>query len=784
MGAGTVCALLAAAFAAGAARGQVVDPSCADDACIVGCGKAQALMARMRAGLPISDGQPGVFTDREASTDTDLISVNLDIEVDPTTDTITGSNEMVVQSLVAGLTQFTFRLRSQFVVSQVLVDGAPVGLPSAPGANSYGRTVTLPHAYNAGQQFTVKIFYSGVAVSRGFGSIEFGTQGGVPIISALSEAYYAATWWPVKDGDVFLPGDNGDKCVGQFAVTAPSTLNTVSNGLRGTTEALSGGRTKYRWSTNYPTAPYLWFFSTTNYNVWTQNYSYPLSGGGTGSMPVEFAIYPASDTPTNRAAWEKCLQMLATYRPIYGEYPFVNEKYGIYEFPFGGGMEHQTYTGQGTFNEGVTAHELGHQWWGDNVTCKTWNHIWLNEGFATYTEALWAERKPGSSGLQALKDNMAPRRPSPNTDSVYVTDANVANMNRIFSSNYTYNKGAWALHMLRHAVGDTNFFSGLAAYRAAYEGQGATTENFRDSMEGVAGMDLDQFFAQWIYGVGAPAYAFGWQNATINGQNYLKLSVRQTQAAASGANGKFSMPIDVSVTRAGGTTLAVANNTARTQQYLIPLPSAATAVTLDPDDWVLIDAKTAEGYQAGSARVVAASPAPGAVVSGLTPPTQVSIWLSEGVSQASDSYTVTGPGGPVSFFASTSGSPAVATLSFTGGPLTPGTYTVSVNRFVTLNGTLGVDGEIVSNTLPSGDGLDGGAAVWTFTVGTACNDIDFNNDTLFPDTADIDDFLNVFSGGPCSSVLCDSIDFNNDGLFPDTADIDSFLSVFSGGPCL
>src|SRR5262249_15754047 len=152
------------------------------------------------------------------------------------------------------------------------------------------------------------------------------------------------------------------------------------------------------WLTNYKTAPYLWFFSSTNYNQWSRTYTYQLPGGGTGTMPVEFSIYPASDTAANRAAWEKVVDMLGVFSQLFGEYPFVGEKYGIYQFPFAGGMEHQTYTGQGTFVEYVTAHELGHQWWGDNVTCRTWNHIWLNEGFATYCEALWEEFKPGSTG--------------------------------------------------------------------------------------------------------------------------------------------------------------------------------------------------------------------------------------------------------------------------------------------------------------------------------------------------------------------------------------------------
>ena len=478
-----------------------------------GCGKANALALRHAAGQPVADAPAG-FTAREALTDTDLISVDLDMELDIPNEEISGSNEMVVASRVNGLTEFTFMLRSNFTVTQVLVNGAPAAPPVSVG--SYGRRVTLDRAYAAGEQFTVKVFYDGPAVSRGFGSIEFTTQNGQPLVSALSEPYYAATWWPVKDGDFAQPGDNGDKSIGRIAVTAPSTLKSVANGLLEGIDALPGGRTRYRWRTDYPTATYLYTFSTTNYNQWTQNYVYPLPGGGTGTMPVEFSIYPASDTPANRTAWERCIPMLSAFRGVFGEYPFIDEKYGIYQFPFGGGMEHQTYTGQTSFGESLTAHELAHQWWGNAVTCKTWNDIWLNEGFATYGEAIWEERKPGSSGPPALRNAMNARRPAATDDTVYVTD--VSNLGRIFSGTFTYRKGGWVVHMLRGVVGDAHFFDGLAAYRSAFEGDAATTADLRTVMETVSGRSLADFFDQWVYRIGAPSYAYGFQNVTINGQ--------------------------------------------------------------------------------------------------------------------------------------------------------------------------------------------------------------------------------------------------------------------------
>jgi aminopeptidase N len=760
-----------------------------------GCGKSHMLALRAAQGKIIDDGVPNPFATREAFGATDLLTVDLDIDVDPAATTIAGSNEMRVRSLVNGLTQFTFMLRSNYTITQTQINGVVRPNPSAPPANSYARTLTLDRAYNAGEEFTVKVFYNGTAVSRGFGSIEFQQQNGVPIIATLSEAYYAATWWPVKDGDVFQPGDNGDKSIGRLAITVPSTLKAVSNGLLEGTDTIAGGKTRYRWRTNYPTSTYLYAFAATNYNQWSVNYTYPLAGGGNGTMPVQFSIYPASDTPQNRAAWERVLPMFPAFRGVFGEYPFINEKYGIYQFPFGGGMEHQTYTGQGTFNESVTAHELAHQWWGDNVTCKTWNHIWLNEGFATYGEALWEERKPGSSGLPALHAAMNARRPSATDDTVYVPDASVANMNRIFSSTFSYRKGGWAMHQLRKVVGDANFFTGLQNYRAAFQGSGATTDDFKAVMSATSGKNLNNFFDQWIYGIGAPSYAFGWQNRTIGTQNYLALSVRQTQPTNFGvvpAGGVFFMPIDIRVDRPGGTgtqTITI-ENAARTQHFLLPISAPATGVALDEFNWIFSDAKVAEAYVNGPVKVVSATPAPLSQTVASLVATPITIQFSEAVTAAPSSVTLTGPSGNVGFAWSLTSANTRGVLT-PAAPLLPGSYTLTLGTAISTTASgLALDGEVTAGVLPSGDGIPGGAASWTFQilpVGNVCDTIDFNRDTLFPDSQDLDDFLAVLSGGPgaCSNAPnCGDIDFNNDGLFPDSTDLDALISRLGGGPCL
>ncbi len=748
------------------------------------CGKQAALRRAMALGLN-PDGTvnpegkmraPGIIDDippagggnttREASTDTDVLNQNLDIEIIPGTSTITGSNTMTVKSLKNGLTQFTICLRSNYTVSSCKVDNVTSSI-STPGANSYARTITLPHAYNNGDVFTVVIAYSGVAVSRGFGSIEFTTINGQSAVFSLSEPYYAATWWPTKDGDVFTPGDNGDKFTVQVAVTAPGTFVTPSNGVLQGIDTLSGGRKKYRWASNYQIAPYLVSFGSTAYNTWTQTYTYDA-----GTMPVQFYVTPGSDSPGNRAAWEKCINMLGVYKNIYGLYPFINEKYGIYEFTFGGGMEHQTITGQGTFSESVTAHELGHQWWGDNVTCKTWNNIWLNEGFATYTECLWEERKGGGTNLAALQSAINARKPSDVSGTVYCT--NVGDPNIIFSSTNSYNKGAWVLHMLRHTVGDANFFAGLANYRAHRQGGGATSDEFFADMGEVAGADLTYFLNQWVYSPGAVSYQYGTQTFNVNGQNYLRLYINQNQSASYPV---YNMPVDVKVNWSGGSGTYVVRNDVKTEHFVIPIGGAATSTTLDPDGWILTTGKSAVAYVAGPPKVIQATPALGAVVDGNTPPAAVTVTFSENVNVAAGNFVISGPSGAVPFTLSYNASNFTATLTPTS-TLTGGTYTVNVSDVITSTaGGKRLDGEIANASspasLPSGNGLANGSAAWTFSVTSTNCPSDFDG-SGFVDIEDYSAFVQAFELGD------ESADYDGSG-FVDIEDFSAFVADFEAG---
>ncbi len=715
---------------------------------------------------------------------TDVLNNALDISVSPPGNSLNGSNTMTIRSNTDNLTTFTFVLRWNFTVTACTVtdaQGSYTVSPTVPVSGSvpasYGRTFTLLRPLNLGDTFTVRVDYSGSLQSGiGLGSVVYGGQNATAtnpgVVCTLSEPYYAATWWPCKDGDVFQAGDNSDKATLTCSITAPSNFQSVSNGLLQGVDPLPGGLSRYRWTTNYPLSTYLVFFSTSEYNAFSTTYDY-----GTGTMPVQFYIYPLNDNANSRNVWLRTVDMLAAYRPVFGLYPFVNEKYGIYQFEFSGGMEHQTFTGQGrngAFNENVTAHELAHQWWGDNITCKTWSDIWLNEGFATYAEAIWQERKPGSSGAAALRNAMNDRRPSSGAVDGTVYCYDYQNPSRVFDSNLTYRKGGWVLHQLRHIVGDQTFTEILQAYRAAFDGSAATTAEFIAVASGVADQDLNWFFQPWVYQGGAPTYEYGWTTALIGGQNYLRLSIAQTQSVAT----TFTMPIDVVITTGAGTINTSVRNDARTDNFLIPIDAPATGVALDPNNWILEYGKNEVAYTPGPPKIVSLQPTAGSTIAADSSPSAITIGFSDDVAAAAGDFSVTRNGDPVAFSFSYSQAAMSAMLTF-AGPLSPGSYAVGVADTIrSAVGAIALDGELAlgpegAAVLPSGDGGAGGFAAYGFTVAAPACAADINHSGTVT-VQDIFDFLAAyFAGDPIAN-------FNGDAGIT-VQDLFDFLGAYFAG---
>jgi hypothetical protein len=223
-------------------------------------------------------------------------------------------------------------------------------------------------------------------------------------------------------------------------------------------------------------------------------------------------------------------------------------------------------------------------WYGDNITCKDWHHIWLNEGFATYGEAVIYENWYGKSGYDNyLSSEMNSAKNA--VGSIWVQ--NISDVWEIFNGDRTYSKGSVVLHMLRGIVGDSTFFNIMRTYTSdpsvAYGV--ATTEDFKAIAEEVSGLDLNYFFQEWIYGENYPTYNIVWSKSSLGG-NQWNLSIKIMQNVNSTPS-FYTMPVKIKVSRAIGDTTITLFNNAQIQTFNISINGQPTAINFDSGNWIL-----------------------------------------------------------------------------------------------------------------------------------------------------------------------------------------------------
>lgn len=433
-------------------------------------------------------------------------------------------------------------------------------------------TVHLDKAAQMGEWFNFTVVYHGTpSSSDGFLGFSFATRNGLPLITTLSEPMGARSWWPCND----IPRDKVDSV--DIIVTVDTSLVVSSNGLVQSDVNNGDGTHTVHWKSRYPIAPYLVSLGIHPYAVWFDYYNY----GPTDSMPIEFFVYPDQDQYSRPYFDSVVARMIQVLAVKYGQYPFIDEKYGCTHFNWGGAMEHQTNTSTTSssfgYSQPVVVHELSHQWWGDMVTCSDWHNIWINEGFATYSEALYFEAIYGTAYYHDYMNGFEYSAGG----SVYIQDT--TSIYTIFSA-IPYDKGGWVLHMLRHVIGDSLFFQSFANYRTQYQWSNASTEDFQGVVEATSGRDLDWFFQEWIYGQYRPYYQFSYlTEADPNGGWNTYLNVSQTQMTDPQV---FTMPIDVKVTTAGGDETQVVFDDQRDQNYILHTELQPSALALDPDRWI------------------------------------------------------------------------------------------------------------------------------------------------------------------------------------------------------
>ena len=421
---------------------------------------------------------------------------------------------------------------------------------------------TIPEGY----EFMIEVFYHGTPTTCGFGSFVFDSHAGIEHVWTLSEPYGARCWWPCKDD----PSDKADSV--DIVVRVPESQIVASNGNLIYEVSLGDGRKEYRWEERYPICTYLVSLAIYPYTVWHDQY---ISTNG-DTLPLDYFVFP-DRYENSYSNYLLTKDMISLFASQFGEYPFMDEKYGHADFGWGGAMEHQTLTSMGGYSQTLIAHELGHQWWGDLITCASFHHIWLNEGFARYCQALWEEYFNGDDAYFAYMNSHAYYGPG----TIYVEEPTTTSA--IFNGNLSYNKASWVVHMLRHVVGDNTFFEILHAYASndslAYAA--ATTANFQEVCEDISEMDLGDFFQQWIYGEKYPYYQLSWWST---GTDEYTIQIDQIQTT-----GYFHMPIDLHITGPLMDTIIVVDNYEPSQTYQVSglETHAIHEIQLDPGGWIL-----------------------------------------------------------------------------------------------------------------------------------------------------------------------------------------------------
>lgn len=496
-----------------------------------------------------------------ASNNFDVKYYRCEWEVDPAVNYIKGKVTVYFVATSAA-SSITLDLKTPLVTDSVKQHGSIITFSQPTDA----LTINFPAAVNTGSLDSVSIFYQGAPPNTGFGSFVRTTHAGVPVIWTLSEPYGARDWWPCKNG----LDDKTDSI--DVIVTAPSPYKVASNGLLQSETTVNGGtQIITHWKHRYPIATYLVCFAVTNYTVF--NNSVQL---GNVNLPMVTYCYPE-----NLAAFQdgtqNVLDAMQLFHNNFGDYPFIKEKYGHVQFGWGGGMEHQTSTFVVNTTEFLVAHELGHQWFGDKITCASWQHIWLNEGFATYLSRFYMENKYPDDIIanRIIVINNITSQPN---GSVKVDDT--TSVGRIFSGRLTYDKGSYLLNMLRVKLGDEAFFNGLRKYQTDPQViyGFARTGDLQRNLEQTSGQGLTEFFKDWFEGQGYPSYNIEWWQL---GSSSVKIKMNQTTSDPS--VNFFELTVPLLFKNATQQKLVLVDNKFNGEELIEHLGFIPDTVIVDPE---------------------------------------------------------------------------------------------------------------------------------------------------------------------------------------------------------
>ena len=507
------------------------------------------------------------FRSNPLTDDYDLRYHRLEWRVDPAVNYIEGTITSYFVPTQTGFSAINFDFDDNMTVNAVYYNGLALTWNHTSDDNL---RINLPGELPMGVLDSISVVYEGAPNSTGFGSFELGTHNGVPVLWTLSEPYGAKVWWPCKQS----LNDKIDSI--DVLVTTPIDYRVASNGIMQREEELGDTARIMHWEHDYPIPAYLIAIAVTNY----AEYSEFMDLGNGDSLEVLNYLYP-EDLEEARDELDVTIPLIELYTELFGTYPFESEKYGHAQFNWGGGMEHQTMSFMGGFFQSLIAHELAHQWFGNKITCGSWEDIWLNEGFASYLEALPYDFFNWDASWHNWKSGTVWVVTSQSGGSVWVDDT--TNVSRIFNGRLSYRKGAMLLHMLRWTMGDDDFFAALRNYLQdpALAYGYARTRDLQQHLEAQSGLDLDEFFNDWFYNQGHPSYHIGWTQANDG----VEIVIDQTTSHAS--VDFFEMPVPLRLTDGINDTIIRLDHQYSGQIYQVPLLFEPEELYFDPDIWLI-----------------------------------------------------------------------------------------------------------------------------------------------------------------------------------------------------
>ncbi len=525
----------------------------------------------------------------------DVKYYKLDLALENNSLNIAGSVWMRVRVRGQALDSLAFELYKQpagsAVPGNMLIDSVVVNGRKSPGIRRAGSdaTAALRQPAAANSLLDARIYYHGTAPSGNTSAIgnafstsssytlwdgpQYGTV--VPysgVTWSLSEPFSAHEWFPCKQ-ELTDKADSSDVWV---TTTLPNKVG--SNGVLVRTVPLPGNKVRYEWKSRHPIDYYLISVAVAPY-VETTSYANPVGGP---RIPILDYVYDQATLAYYQTGINRTASLIENYSTLFGLYPFANEKYGHSMAPLGGGQEHQTMTTMDRFSFMLTSHELCHQWWGDNVTCGSWEDIWLNEGFASYGEYLSRQALTTPADARATLDFFHSYALG-SSGSVYVADTTDAN--RIFDYGTSYTKGATVIHMMRYLLNDdTKFFRALRTYQTRFANSTARTADLQTIMEAEAGRPLTYFFRQWFYGQGAPTFNVRWRQVGTR----LGMEVRETASVAA-VTPFFDTDVSYGIRYSNGSNTVVRLHQGQAvTQFAVPTNGlTVVGIDVDPDQWVL-----------------------------------------------------------------------------------------------------------------------------------------------------------------------------------------------------